>query len=151
MAKSVLQQAGFAGELLDTMLGIEWVECLDPMEGVCLCHPELPPRRNLHYYDAIGDTDKVDDKWRPAAGAGQVRGLWHPEDYGPGDNMRKLPELLDPIYNAQTCFALHKRYGFNLWSPFKSGTYLSHKGEDFELHSGHKRAHLWDITEPVPL
>ncbi|MGH6690836.1 MAG: hypothetical protein ACREF4_09185 [Gammaproteobacteria bacterium] len=145
MAKPLLQRRGFAGELLDTFLGVEWVECLDPDESTCTCHPELPARRGLHFADAVGDVDLVDDKWGPSIGAAQIRALRDPNGWGRTDVWRVADKLRDPDFNAQAAYAVVEGGAkLDLWSAHKHGTFRPYVGLDFELHFGHRRAHLWN-------
>jgi hypothetical protein len=148
MAGQFLREAGFEGQALDIMLGIEWVECLDPNEVTCTCHPDLPPRRGLHFYDAVGDVGIISAVWGPSIGPGQVRSLRHPNQYPFPDTLRVAPLLLDPTYNARACWEISEEgTDFMKWTPFRPDrgeTYKPHVGKDFELHSGHFRAHLWN-------
>ena len=148
MASQPLRAAGFADEALDIMLGIEWVECRNPTLNSCTCHPDLPPRTDLHYYDAVGDLTIISDKWGPSIGSGQVRSLRHPEQFPFPDTLRIADKLRDPWYNAQACWEISNRgTDFMKWTPFRPDrgqTYLPHLGEDFPLHGGHVRAHLWN-------
>jgi hypothetical protein len=150
MASQPLRAAGFEGEALNTWLGIEWVECLDPLPSTCTCHPELGPRVGLHYNDAVGDLAQLADpvvaaKWGPSIGSGQVRSLRDPNAWGTADRWRVADKLRDPWYNAHACWAISVGgTRKELWTPGRTGTYLPHSGEDFELHAGHIRAHLWN-------
>jgi hypothetical protein len=146
MAGQLLREAGFEDRALDTMLGIEWIECLSPSLSSCTCHPELPPRENLHYWDAVGDTTIISDKWGPSIGPAQIRALRHPNQYPFPDTLRVASLLVDPEYNAMAAWEISREGTyFYPWSAFKSGDFVPYVGEDFELHSGHVRAHLWNL------
>ncbi|MGH7790764.1 MAG: hypothetical protein ACREOB_00475 [Thermodesulfobacteriota bacterium] len=126
-----MQQAGFEGLLLDTMLGIEWYECYEPIT-------------QLHYYDAVGDLALISDKWGPSIGSGQVRSLRHPDQFPYPDTLRIANRLREPLYNAQACFAICENGAeFDKWTVHRTGQWEEKKGVDFTLHSGHPRAHLW--------
>lgn len=131
MARPVLQRAGFEGELLDTMLGVCWVECYHPQS-------------DRHYSDAVGDLGITSEKWGPSIGLAQIRSLRDPEAWPFPDSLRIAEECLDPDYNAYAAFELHKRYGLTIWSAYKNGSYTGHVGEDFELFTGHPDADKWN-------
>jgi hypothetical protein len=148
MARSVMLKAGWEpGELTDEMLGTSWWECIDPLPSTCTCHPELGPRIGLHYYDAVGDLALINEKWGPSLTAFQIRTLRDPTAWGRDDVWRDAEKLHDdPIYAAKAARVIvgpngeHRDY----WTMWRNGRYLEHKGEDFELHAGHIRAHLWN-------
>jgi hypothetical protein len=135
MARGLLEQAGFAGALLDTMLGIAWVECW---------HPIL----RQHFHDAVGDLGVISDVWGPSVGWLQVRSLRDPTSGNQADTWRVAEKLRDPVYSAQAARVIVGPDGENLrlWSPYKNQTqaYLDHIGDDFELVAGHPNAHLWN-------
>jgi hypothetical protein len=116
------------------MLGVEWIECWEPFSG-------------KHYYDAVGDIGLVNEEWGPSIGSAQIRALRDPSSGNEADTWRVAKLLRHPLYNAQAARVIVGPNGENLrlWSAYKSGAWESHKGEDFELHSGHPRAHLWNI------
>jgi Lysozyme like domain len=135
MASQPLRKAGFEGEALDIMLGIEWVECYEPIS-------------KLHYYDAVGDLGSISDIWGPSIGAAQIRSLRDPLSGNEADRWRVASALRDPWYNAQAAWEISNHgTDYMKWTPFRPDrgqTYLPHKGVDFELHAGHPNAHLWD-------
>lgn len=143
MQRSLLVTAGFAGSLLDTKLGINSRECLNPQAQTCLCHPHLPARAGLNFADAVGDVGIVDDKWGPSIGPSQIRSLRRPQDWPYPDSLRIASKLLDPAYNAMVAFALFLRYGFRIWSVYQDNPLIT--SGDFELHWGHFRSHLWNV------
>lgn len=135
------------GELLDEMLGVHWVECINPAAQTCACHPWLPARAGLHFYDAVGDLALVDAKWGPSVSGWQIRTLRYPAEYPYPDTLRVAEDLHDDPWAASA--AARAIVGPNgeyrsKWTPYRTGSYLAHKGEDFELHSGHFRADQWD-------
>jgi hypothetical protein len=120
--------------LLNIMLGVEWIECYDPIT-------------RLHYSDAVGDVGLISDIWGPSIGTAQIRALRDPTSGNAADRWRVASKLQDPLYNAQAARAIVGPSGENLrlWSAYKNGSYLAHVGQDFVLHTGHFRAHLWNI------
>jgi hypothetical protein len=137
------------GELLDEMLGTSWWECVTPGFSSCTCHPELPPRIELHYYDAVGDVTLINDEWGPSLTQFQIRTLRDPTSGNEADTWRDAPALHEggPVHAAKAARVIvglngeHRDY----WTMWRNGKFLEHKGEDFELHAGHVRAHLWNI------
>lgn len=115
------------------MLGIGWVECW---------HPET--RR--HYYDAVGDLGAISDVWGPSVGWLQIRSLRDPLSGNEADRWRVASGLRDPLYSARAARVIAGPFGelLRLWTPYRTGTYLQHKGKDFELHAGHPDAARWN-------
>lgn len=128
MARAVFARAGFTGDSLDTILGISYAES----DG--------------GYADAVGDVTLVDEKWGPSVGLNQVRSLRNPRGFGPTDNWRIAFALRHPDFNATAAYEISRRgTNFEAWSMFKNGRYLQFKGKDFEIRTGHERAHQWNI------
>jgi hypothetical protein len=131
-AKPVLQQAGFAGGALDVALGVSWAES----EG---------------YSDAVGDYLQLQDpavsaKWGPSIGLFQIRSLRDPNAWGVLDRWRVRDLLLDPLYNARAAYAISlSGTDWHLWTTYRTGSYLSHAGDDYEIRTGHPAfSHLND-------
>lgn len=138
-----------ARELFDDMLGVQFIECLAPGEHTCTCHPELPPRRGLHFYDAVGDIGLVNEVWGPSLTQFQIRTLRDPMSGNVADRERDAGKLWDgrPVQAARAARIIVGPNGENrrLWTPYRTDTFRPHRGADFELHSGHPNAHLWNI------
>jgi hypothetical protein len=136
------------GELMDDMLGVQYVECLDPEPSTCTCHPELPARAGLHFYDAVGDLGSIGAEWGPSLTQFQIRTLRDPGSGNVADRERDARKLHDgmPVQAARSARIIVGPDGEHrgLWTPYRTGTYLPHRGKDFELHAGHRRAALWD-------
>lgn len=102
------------------------------------------------YLDAVGDLDKVglDAKgriWGPSCSHFQIRCLHNFQDYPEPDRSRVASEIHDdPVEATRVAVALMRRFGWGLWSAWKSGSYLAHKGRDFTLVTGHPRAAQWN-------
>jgi hypothetical protein len=148
-ARSVMLEAGWEpGELTDDMLGVQFIECLDPDWSTCTCHPELPARRGLNFYDAVGDLGSISDVWGPSLTQFQIRTLRDPMSGNVADRERDAKKLWEgrPVQAARAARVIVGPNGEyrRLWTPYREGTYLPHRGLDFELHAGHRRAHLWN-------
>jgi len=139
MAKAVLQRNGFAGTLLDKMLGTWYFECFDPDTG-------------LHYIDAVGDLGSINDEWMASVGPGQVRCLKDPSSGNFADTFRVVSVIHDDAdANAKACRAICGPNGelMNLWTVHRTGKYLEKLGVDFPLYRGHKYRKYWDSQVPV--
>jgi hypothetical protein len=136
------------GELLDDMLGVQHVECRDPELSTCTCHPELPPRAGLHFYDAVGDLGAINAEWGPSLTQFQIRTLRDPMSGNLADRERDARKLHDgmPWQAARAARIIVGPNGEHrqLWTPYRTNTFLPYRGQDFELHAGHRYAHLWD-------
>lgn len=129
---------GFTGDALEIALGVVWVEGDGNAATKAYGSPAV-------YADAVGDLDKIDAKWGPSISHFQIRSLREPAKWGPLDVWRVASKLTDPIYATDAAFAISKRgTDFTPWSAFKSGSYLQHKGRDFQLVTGHPQAALWN-------
>jgi len=143
MASDLLKAAGFSGETLAIALGVSYVEA----DG-----PQATARfgKQCAYGDAVGDLSLVNEKWGPSLSLFQVRVLRHPEQFSYPDTLRVAEDVRHPKENAVAAFAISKKGTYwKPWSTFVSGSYLPHKGKDFEVVSGHPRANLWNVGEPA--
>jgi len=144
----MLKAGWVPGELLDDMLGVSWFECIDPEPSRCTCHPDLPPRVGLHYFDAVGDVAVVDDEWGPSVSQFQIRTLRDPTSGNEADRWRVAEKLHnDPLFAAKAARVIVGPAGElrRLWTVYRTGAYRERRGQDFELHAGHRRAHLWSV------
>jgi len=97
------------------------------------------------YADAVGDMALIDDKWGPSIGLTQTRSLRDPHAWGVADRWRIAELLLVPAFNAQAAWWISKQgTDFTPWTMFRNGMWLPHKGLDYEVKTGHPRAHLWN-------
>lgn len=96
------------------------------------------------YSDAVGDLDKLDEKWGPSISHFQIRALRDPNAWGPLDKVRVAEKLRDPEYATYAAWVISKQgTDFTPWSAFKDKTYLPYVGKDFRLVTGHPRAGEW--------
>jgi len=129
----------FTGADLDIALGVAFIEGAGPQATKAL-------GRRAAYLDAVGDLGIVSDKWGPSLTVWQIRTLRHPADYPFPDSLRVAADLwADKLdHAAHVAFELRKRYGWGIWSAYKSGSYLPHAGLDFELVTGWPDADKWN-------
>jgi len=96
------------------------------------------------YADAVGDLALIDEKWGPSVGLTQTRALRDPHAWGVADRWRIAELLRIPAFNAQAAWWISKQgTDFTPWTMFRNGMWEPHKGLDFEVKTGHPRAHLW--------
>lgn len=78
---------------------------------------------------AIGDKKLVDDKWDESIGLWQIRSLKDPNNpaYNETDKLRIKEKLFDPIYNAQTAYAISKQgKDWTDWSTYNDESYKNY-------------------------
>lgn len=74
--------------------------------------------------DAIGDEDKINDKWDASIGLFQVRSLKNPESYSKADKLRIKDKLFDPVYNAKAAYEISKKgKDWTPWSTYNDDSY----------------------------
>jgi hypothetical protein len=74
--------------------------------------------------DAVGDEDKINDKWDASIGLFQVRSLKNPENYSKADKLRIKDKLFDPVYNAKAAYEISKKgKDWTPWSTYNNDSY----------------------------
>ncbi len=108
------------------------------MLGICWAESD-------RYADAVGDLALTDAKWGPSLGLPQIRSLRDPTAWEPADRYRDAAKLRDVVFQAEAAWIISKQgTDFTPWSTYRSGAYLTHKGDDFTPRVGHPNAGRWD-------
>ena len=153
MAREVLESEGFTGEDTDIALGVGWWEPWHDGRG--------------GYLDAVGDYKQLVDpdvaaKYGISAGWFQIRTLVDPTKWATYDRVRDIGVLAGRLAGteqapdgatmvaaaraqARAALVLVRARGWDLWTIYRTGKYLEHKGKDYPLLLGHPEANRWNL------
>jgi hypothetical protein len=133
----VLEAVDFPADQIDTALGVGYVEGDGPGATKAYGFRAV-------YSDAVGDLSLISEKHGPSIGWFQRRSLREPLKWAVYDRYCFAWALTDPFYNAVAAKALYEARGWEMWSAYKSGSYVPHVGKDYQLVTGHPRADQWN-------